>query len=161
MNIFKKVLEIKHDNQITWNNKVFLTFDVDWANDEIFEDTIDLVEMYESPATWFVTHATPILGRLRNNIDFELGIHPNFNLLLDGDDRGGKNADEVVDRLLNLVPEAKSVRSHSLTQSSKLIDLFKRKGLTHECNSLIPAISGITPKPWILSCDFTRVPLFW
>jgi len=142
-------------------NAIYLTFDIDWAHDEILEDTIDLVEMYKSLATWFVTHATPLLGRLRNNPDFELGIYPNFNFLLDGDNRAGKNAEEVLDRLLTLVPEAKCVRSHSLTQSSRLIDMFSHKRFTHECNTFIPANSGIALKPWSSFCGLTRVPYFW
>lgn len=142
-------------------NAIYLTFDIDWVHDEILEDTIDLVEMYKLSATWFVTHATPLLGRLRNNLDFELGIHPNFNFLLDGDNCTGKNANEVVDRLMALVPEAKCVRSHSLTQSSRLIDIFRRKGFTHECNTFIPANSGIALKPWASFCGLTRVPYFW
>lgn len=142
-------------------NAIYLTFDIDWAHDEILEDTIDLVEMYKLSATWFVTHATPLLGRLRNNPYFELGIHPNFNFLLDGDNRAGNNANEVVDRLMTLVPEAKCVRSHSLTQNSNLIDMFSHKGFTHECNTLIPANSGIALKPWASFGSLTRVPHFW
>jgi hypothetical protein len=142
-------------------NELYLTFDIDWAHDEIITDTIELVEAHESSATWFITHKTTLLERLRSNIDFELGIHPNFNFLLDGDNRAGKDAAEVVDRLLAFLPEAKCVRSHSLTQSSKLSELFRFKGLTHECNTLIPAISEITLKPWTSFCGLTRVPYFW
>jgi hypothetical protein len=152
---------IQVDGESEWSKVPYLSIDIDWAHDDILADTIDLVEEYGVPATWFVTHDTPQLSRLRSNPDFELGIHPNFNFLLNGDDRAGRNATEVTDRLLAIVPEAKSVRSHSTTQSSGLLDLFTRRGLTHECNAFIPVQSGITLKPWRLWSDLTRVPYFW
>lgn len=148
-------------NEASWLSAPFLTLDIDWAHDAILTDTIELIERYEVPATWFVTHDTPMLDRLRANPDFELGIHPNFNWLLSGDSRAGRDAAEVVDRLLAIVPEAKCVRSHSTTQSSVLLDLFVQRGLTHESNSFIPAQSGIPLKPWKLWSGLTRIPYFW
>ena len=66
--------------------------------------------------------------------EFELGIHPNFNPLLDG--KGG-SAEYIIDQMLELVPEAVSVRSYSLVQSSRLHELFHRKGLIFDCNDFI------------------------
>ena len=144
-----------------WSGAPYLSIDIDWAHDDVLAETIDLVEEYRVPATWFVTHETPLLTRLRSHPDFELGIHPNFNFLLSGDGRAGRNATEVVDRLMAIVPEAKSVRSHSTTQNSGLLDLFARRGLTHECNTFIPVQSGMALKPWRLWSELTRVPYFW
>jgi len=78
-------------------------------------------------ATWFVTHDTPLISRLRTNSKFELGIHPNFDFLIQGEPRNGGNAQEVVARLLEIVPEAKSVRSHSMTQSSRLLKCSRQQ----------------------------------
>lgn len=157
----RTISEIQAGLQVGWATNPYLTIDIDWAHDDILADTIDLVEAFHVPATWFVTHDTPLLQRLRGNLDFELGIHPNFNFLLGGDGRAGRDASEVVERLLAIVPEAKSVRSHSTTQSSGLLDLFTRCELTHECNSFIPVQSGIELKPWLLWSGLTRVPYFW
>jgi hypothetical protein len=145
-----------------WSGASYLSVDVDWAHDDVLADTIDLVEEYHVSATWFVTHNTPLIARLRSrHPSFELGIHPNFNFLLNGDCRAGRDAAEVVDRLMVIVPEAKSVRSHSTTQNSRLLDLFLRRGLTHECNAFIPVQSGISLKPWRLWSNLTRVPYSW
>lgn len=46
-------------------NALYLTFDVDWACDEVLADTIDLVEEADVCATCFVTHDAPLLKRLR------------------------------------------------------------------------------------------------
>jgi hypothetical protein len=144
-----------------WSCTPYLSIDIDWAHDNVLLDMIEIVEKYSVPTTWFVTHETPLLERLRSNPDFELGIHPNFNFLLNGDSRAGRDAAEVLNRLMVIVPEAKSVRSHSTTQSSILLDLFSKNNLTHECNSFIPAHSCIELKPWSLWSGITRIPYFW
>lgn len=157
----RTISSVQIDSAANWSQSPYLTLDIDWAHDDILFDTIELVEAHRVQATWFVTHDTPLLSRLRRNPNFELGIHPNFNFLLNGDGRTGKDAAEVVDRLLAIVPEAKCVRSHSTTQSSGLLELFRRKGLTHECNSFIPVQSGIELKPWRLWSGMTCIPYFW
>ena len=110
--------------------------------------------------TW-TAHDTTLLERLRNNPKFELGIHPNFNFLLAGDPRNGSTAEEVVDNLLEIVPEAKVVRSHSITQSSRLLDIFASKGLTHDCNHFIPEQASIELKPYLCWTGVIKVPYFW
>ena len=138
-----------------------ITFDIDWAHDEVIADLIDLVDQAKISAVWFITHATNLIERLRKNSKYEIGIHPNFNRLLDGDTSNGKTQMEIVDRLLNLVPEATSIRSHSLTQSSRLSQLFLAKGITHESNDYIPASSGLVLHPWQLETGLIKVPYFW
>lgn len=140
-------------------NVIGLTFDLDWACDAVIHDTIDLVDQAGAPATWFVTHNTPTLDRLRANPKYELGIHPNFNPLLAGTNSPGVEA--VIDALLEIVPEAKSVRSHSMVQSSRLMDLFLNKGLTFDCNHFIPEQSKIELRPWRLWNGLVKVPHFW
>lgn len=159
--IFRKISEIDVDNKSTWEDAVFLTFDIDWACDDILSYTIDLVERAKVSATWFVTHETPLLDRLRGNKNFELGIHPNFNNLLSGDTSNGRTAEEVIDKLLFFVPEAKAVRSHCTTQSSRLLSLFYNKGLTHDSNNFIPTYSGMKLSPWLLWNGLLEVPFFW
>jgi len=132
---------------------------MDWAHDDVIADTIDLLEVADVPATWFVTHNTPILARLRRNPKFELGIHPNFNKLLTGN--SSSSAQDIVERLMNIVPEAKSIRCHSMTQSSGLLDIFVAAGLTHDVNHFIPVSVGTELRPWVLWNDLIRIPYFW
>jgi hypothetical protein len=159
--LFQSICRIDFNRPETWEGRIFLTFDIDWATDEVLSDTIDLVEAAQVCATWFVTHDTPVLARLRDNPLFELGIHPNFNPLLDGDTTQGRSAEEILDRLMAIVPEARAVRSHSMTQSSRLQNLFKDRGLEFECNHFIPEQSGICLKPWSLWNGMIKVPYCW
>ncbi len=152
---------IEPDDEATWQGRVFLTFDLDWANDQVLNDTIDLVEAADVPATWFVTHATAVLERLGRNPKFELGVHPNFNWLLAGDKRNGGDVQEVLENILEIVPDAKSIRCHSMTQSTGLLAAFASAGLTHDANHFIPACIGTGLRPWKLWNGMTRVPYFW
>lgn len=145
---------------MSYDRKIYLTFDIDWACDEIFEHTIQILEKYQVSATFFVTHDTPLLHRLRNNPDFELGLHPNFNSLLSSSNQA-YDAEQVVCALKNIVPEATSVRSHSLAQSSHILDIFLKHGITHDVNLLIPAYSGIELTVFRHINGIVRVPFFW
>lgn len=158
---FSSIREINVASPDTWEGKIFLTLDIDWACDFVLADTISLIEKANVFVTWFITHDTPLLERLRNNYKFELGVHPNFNFLLNGDPRNGATAEEVIDRLLDIVPDAKSVRCHSMTQNSVLLQLFADKGLTHDCNHFIPEQAEISLKPWLVWNGLIKVPYFW
>lgn len=158
---FSTISSIDLDEPRSWEDKIFLTFDIDWAHDDVLADCIDLVEQADVSATWFVTHETPLLERLRANPKFELGIHPNFNFLFNMQSQAGASADEVVKRVMALVPEATAVRSHHMTQSSGLLNIFRDNGLTHDCNHFIPVTAGMTLKPWELWGGLLRVPYSW
>ena len=158
---FSTISSIDLDKAHSWQEPLFITLDIDWCHDDVLAYSIDLLEQADASATWFVTHDTPLLERLRANPKFELGIHPNFNFLLQGDDRNGRTAEEVVDRLMEIVPEATSVRSHSMTQSSVLLNLFYEKGLRYDCNHFIPFQENIKLKPYLLWNNLIKVPYLW
>ena len=79
---FAKIKDINLKDKETWENKIFLTFDLDWCSDEVLSHTLDVIEQHNLQATFFVTHNTALLARMRENPNIELGIHPNFNFLL-------------------------------------------------------------------------------
>jgi len=160
--LFERITSIDVKNSASWKNKIFLTFDVDWCSDEILEHALDTIEEYDVKATFFVTHETKLLERMRENTKIELGIHPNFNPLLNGDFRYGKNYKEVIDFYMKIVPEAKSSRSHSITHNSHILEELIARGITHDSNTLVPFSSNSYLEPWKYWSDaLTRVPYFW
>ena len=161
MKKFSCISEISLSETASWSDSLFLTLDIDWAADFVIERVLDVLEPRNIKATWFVTHDTPLLARMRVNKNFELGIHPNFNNLLIGDSSNGANAREVISRLLDIVPEARSVRSHSMCQSSVLSNLFSEFGLTHDCNHFIPFRSGLICRPLEHWNGMLKIPYFW
>lgn len=144
----------------SYDNEIYLTFDIDWADDDVVRDTIDLLEQRSVAGTVFVTHVSPFLSELGSHPRIEVGIHPNFNALLEA---GGREhgAAAVLATLHDAYPSAVSVRSHSLFQSSGLHRLFASRGLSIELNQFIPSWSGIVCRPYREVTGALRVPYFW
>lgn len=112
-----------------------ITVDIDWAPDFMIDQLAARFEAADVKCTWFVTHSSPAVDRLRGNSNFELGIHPNF---LPGTSHG-KTDDEIIQYCFNLVPEAKSVRTHALVQSSPLIwKLNQDYNIKTDCSLFLP-----------------------
>ncbi len=144
---FELIRNIDPTRPETWQDKIFITIDLDWCKDLMLEMVIDLLEEHNTKATFFVTHQTPLLERIRKNPNFELGIHPNFNPLLEGNQIYGKNYKEVIDFFMEIVPEAVSIRSHSITQNSKILDYLCEKSIKYDLNTFLSFNSGIIAKP--------------
>lgn len=159
---FARICDIDHYNEKSWKDRVFITIDVDWALDEVLEFTLELLETNNIKATIFLTHETSLITRIRSNPNLELGIHPNFNFLLAGDFRYGENYGEVIEHYLDLVPDAISIRSHSTTQNSGILEKFSEMGLKYDSNDFIAFNSGIELKPWLyVNHQLIKVPYFW
>lgn len=142
-----------------YSNKIFLTFDVDWADDEILKYTHHILMRENIKSTFFVTHQSAYLETLRSDKNIELGIHPNFNpLLLQADHR---TFQQVFEDILTVVPQAECYRSHALTQSSLfLLDEVLSKCVRYDLNMLLPISSGILAKPFMRS-GMVMVPHFY
>ena len=95
-----------------------LTFDIDWAPDWMIEQIAQVLIEKSVKSTWFVTHQSKAIEKLRQYDDlFELGIHPN---LLNGSTHG-KTEDDVLTHLKQIVPEAVSMRTHGLYQTTNFL----------------------------------------
>lgn len=126
--------------------KIAFTCDIDWANDEVISDTLKLFYDNNIRCTLFVTHKSKAIDLCDRNL-FEIGIHPNFNNnIINGN---GKPAQEILKNLIKLYPEAIGVRSHSITSSTPLLEIFKDNGIKYESNQFIPYSKKIRPyKCW-------------
>ena len=158
---FSKISTIVPKKLETWEKKVFLTFDLDWSHDEVISDTMDLINQSGVSSTWFVTHKSPILRELRKQKNVELGIHPNFYHKSNQSIENQVQSKVVLSELLSIVPDAKSVRSHSLFHSERLVDDFNDLGLSHISNCFIPYGSGINSRPFSIWENMVMVPHCW
>ena len=142
-------------------NKVFFTFDVDWASDNMVNQLIDICIAKNLKATFFVTHHSSTLNRLRNVPEqFEIGIHPNF---LSGSTQGSTE-EEIFNYCKKLAPEAVSIRTHCIYQHGKLYDAFNKYFGSKIVDSSIcmPGIDNIQPFELYTSNGcLVRVPFFW
>lgn len=140
----------------------FLTFDIDWAPDFCLDYIGDILVEHNIKATWFVTHDSPGVQRLLKRRDlFDFGLHPNF---LPGSTQG-RNEREVMTLLKSIVPDAKSMRTHSLVQSSRLLPAMQDEfGIETDLSLLLPGTPNIQPHVICYGNSrrgLLRIPSFW
>jgi len=159
--MYKLIKNIDIRKPESWKDKIFITSDIDWACDEVMNYTINIFEKHNARVTFFATHKTKIFEDF--NSHYEIGIHPNFNFLLNGDFRYGKNYSEVIKYYKEMFPDAVSVRSHSMTQSTLILDEFCNQKLKYDVNHFIPFDqSDIDIFPWkYWKNELIKIPYFW
>jgi hypothetical protein len=142
-------------------NAFSFTVDVDWAPDFMIDEMALAFTEHKVKCTWFVTHSSPAIDRLKQNALFELGIHPNF---LPGSSHGATE-DEVMEYCMRLLPEAKVVRTHALYQNSGLLwNMSNRFGIEVDCSLFLPNTPNIIPHTICHSAaekPLVRVPFYW
>lgn len=125
----------------------YLTFDMDWASDEVLGDFYDLIKKYSLIGTMHVTHATQYIDIFIKDKYLDCGIHPNYNFLLNGNEHdNGKNIEDILKNVCKLVPNATCVRSHALTTSSLIAQAYTKYGIKYELNTYVPAYEGLNIK---------------
>lgn len=95
---------------------ICLTLDVDWAPDWAISDCAEACARSGVAATFFATHQSPVLKELSVDDRFEVGIHPNFL----ANSSHGQDPKKVIETLLEWYPNATSMRTHALVQSTAL-----------------------------------------
>ena len=137
-------------------DKTLISLDQDWAPNFVVKYVSDLLSKYNLRATWFITNDFPFLDEMKKNKLFELGIHPNF----ESNSTQGNEPNVILDNLKKILPHAKTVRTHSLFQSSRLLQKFQNFGLENDSSILLTKTPGILPHFSKVSNLF-RFPFFW
>jgi hypothetical protein len=141
-------------------SNIYLTFDIDWAQDNMMEPIFEELLKRRIKSTWFVTHETPLLHIFRQYSDLvDLGIHPNF---LKGSTHG-ESEEEILLNVAGLVPEAKVIRTHSVYQSGPLLSkIANLKSIELDSSIFLPEMSNIQPvKHLTPNGPLIRLPIFW
>ena len=142
------------------DKKIYLTFDMDWACDEVMDFLYDALEQYNLSATINITNVFSTLEKYKKNKKIHLGIHPNFNFLIDGSKGGSSNKEEVIRRRKDVIPDAVVARSHSLLNSSPITKSLYDHGIRFELNHFIEPYEGICVYPWLFQ-GVVQVPFFY
>ena len=124
-------------------DELIVTLDTDWAPDFAIDFAAEQLRAHRVCATWLITHHSPAIERLRQDPElFELGIHPNF---LPGSTHGG-SPDAVLRHCLSIVPEARSLRTHALVQSTELLEqIMRTTPITVDASLFLPHAAGLRP----------------
>lgn len=136
-----------------------VTFDVDWSPDWIIDEVLSLCVAARARTTWFVTHRTPMLEAMRATGLVELGLHPNC---LPNSTHGCCEA-KVLEHIKSIVPEAVSMRTHGLYQTSAFLRRAVETGIRIDTSQFLPGTSHIVPHrlQWADGHRLWRVPFFW
>lgn len=141
------------------DKSIYLTMDMDWANDGVLADTVSLVEELNVPVCFFVTNDTPMLSCLRKHPLFTLGIHPNFLPHLNG--QSDKSYRETLEVMHRLVPEAKVIRCHALVDATPVLVTAHEMGFEADMNLFVPYSSGIRLSSFSHFTGLCRLPFFY
>lgn len=68
----------------------------------------------------------------------EYGSHPNFDFSLSG--QSSYSTENIINNLVQMLPNAITYRSHSLVQSSVLQSIVSKYGIKYELNTYISVI---------------------
>lgn len=147
----RKFCNIK--NLIEYNSMKFmiaLSFDTDWAPQELIDDTINLLNDYNLKSTFFVTNKIDF-SKIKNH---EIAIHPNF--------QGTSNQEDILKETINFLPEKQTFgsRSHRLFFNSPLISLYEKFRIQYDSNFYMPGVDNI--KPFIFNfADVVEIPFYF
>jgi hypothetical protein len=138
-----------------------ITLDIDWAPDYAIDFAASLLIETQVRATWFVTHDSPAVRRLRQHPHlFELGIHPNF---LPGTTHG-KTESEILSRCMEFAPQARVVRTHGLVQTSNLLEkIIDETPISVDVSLFLPHAAALEPVVyyWENAKRLVRLPYMW
>lgn len=135
--------------------KLVLTSDIDWAPDFVLADAIELFEECDVRITLLATHSTQVLTGL-DDYKYEVGIHPNFNHMLNGECVEPR---AVVERLQEMFPKSISVRAHCLVESTQILDTYTECGLRFDLTQFVPYQR--MSLPYRRPSGLIRVPFNW
>lgn len=137
-------------------NELCITLDMDWAPDFVINQVAELLIEKKVKCTWFATHMSKEVLELVKNPLFEIGIHPNFL----SNSTHGNNPREILSHMKELFPTAKSIRTHSLFQSTPVLKIFHQFGLENDSSILLENTSNISPH-YSNFFKLYRFPYFW
>jgi hypothetical protein len=142
-------------------NAFAITLDIDWAPDFVIDFVADMLIQYNTRATWFVTHNSPAVECLRQNKElFELGIHPNFMV----GSTHGQTPESVLNHCMGLIPDAVSMRTHALFQSTPILAKAARlTSVKTDVSLFLPYAAHLQPvRMWFDPMhSLIRVPVYW
>ncbi len=131
------------------------TSDIDWASEEALKIQQAIYDDFAITPTYFVTHKSEFIERLRAENRIELGIHPNFL----PNSSHGDSYEEVIDTVLKLVPDARAFRAHRCFDVAIVTDMLFRRGILYDSNLITKLQPGLGPI--LHESGLVRFPCFY
>lgn len=123
------------DRFANWSGaaSVFLSFDIDFVPDYMLSEVLDRLDAADVGATFFVTHDTESLARIRANPRHELALHP-YN---SPHSTQGDGLADIADRLIETcaVPVLGN-RFHRLQYAYRDLAVLAERGVVYDCSAM-------------------------
>jgi hypothetical protein len=142
-------------------DSVCLSFDVEWAHDDIVADTVALLDERGLRGTFFVTHeGVSVTGH-------ERGLHPNFRrngdlyrALHDAPSMSDSALfEDILKSSLAHAREAKGVRTHSLFYDTALLAQYRNLGIEYDATLRLELVAGL--RPFWKQCGILEIPTYY
>lgn len=105
------------------SSNMILTFDVDWVCDDLLQPLVSYLIKHDIKATFFATHPSPLMSKIKQNELFQIGFHPNFF----PNSTHGKSEGEVFEYFKMHFNSTEVVRPHGLYQYGALLGRFVKE----------------------------------
>lgn len=129
--------------------KFIFTVDIDWASDDVINESLNIFTTNEIPITIFSTHNTNVLS-MYNDIQ----IHPNFC----NDSSHGNSIKEVISFCKTLKSNFKGFRSHRYSTSNDIVEEVIKLGCEYSSNI---CTNLIYIPPFITRNNMIEFPVFF
>jgi hypothetical protein len=126
-------------------SKFYISFDTDWVPDKVLDHTLSLLDEHNITATFFCTNKTEC--DLSNH---EIAIHPNFTTL---------DIEKHFLEILDLFPDSKGLRSHSLFFTERMRPLLAKHGFNYTSNTMMFEQKNILP--YMMSPIVVEMPIYF
>jgi len=137
-----------------------ITFDLDWAPDFILEKTLSILNSFNVPSTFFITHHSDSLKDFASSKDnIEVGLHPDLTF----QSQQGKDLLDIKQFFLHSYNEPLLIRSHGNVLSTNLYNkLFSLFGPYIDSSIFLPRnLSVSASKFWHSNSLIKLVPYIW
>lgn len=131
-----------------------ITSDIDWASDDALKIFLNIIKNYNLPVTLFLTHSSLFILDIINNMDIDVGIHPNF---LEGSSQGNSYK-EVIEYCRTILPNAKSFRCHRYFDVNDITEILHARGFLYDSN-LCTFLESIDP--FVHRSGIIRFPVYF
>lgn len=137
-----------------------ISFDLDWAPDFVLEKTLSILNNYNLPTTFFITHHSDALKKFKVTHDYiEIGLHPDLTL----HSQQGSNLFDVKKFFMLSNTEPLIIRSHGNVVSTNLYsELFSLFGPYIDSSIFLPRNLTVSPSQFWHSNSLVKlIPYIW
>lgn len=128
-----------------FDSEFVITIDIEWSSQDLIDNILDILNEYKIKSTLFATHKAELGNR------HEIALHPYF--------KSPTTYENTLNKMIELFPKAKGIRSHRLLSEETLLLMYKQTKIQYTSNYQMTNLSNITPLKTIHG--ILEIPIFY